>query len=364
MSDAAEVGDDQGAKPAGGLQGLLRRRRLLFMISAPVSVLAVIAWFMLTAGRYEETDNAFVQAARVPISTSITGRIVDMRVRENEYVAAGQVLFVLDRANPEADLSQAQAALAAARTRVAALEATFGARVAAQRSAEDGLAFARKEQARARLLATEGIASRQDVEAADHAVDAAASSLAAARQGVAVALAELGGRVNAAIDDHPAVREAAARLERTRLALSYTLVIAPQTGVVTKVDQVQRGSFVNAGQTLFWLIAGDPWIEANFKEDQIESMRAGQSATVRFDAYPGKVFEARIASFSPGTGAVFSALPPQNATGNWVKVVQRIPVRLVLVNPPPGFLIGAGMSAKVRVDTRPKAATIKGKGLS
>lgn len=181
---------------------------------------------------------------------------------------------------------------------------------------------------------------------------------------MAVALAELGGRVNAAVDDHPAIREAAARLERTRLALSYTLVIAPQTGVVTKVDQVQRGSFVNAGQTLFWLIAGDPWIEANFKEDQIESMRAGQSATVRFDAYPGKVFEARIASFSPGTGAVFSALPPQNATGNWVKVVQRIPVRLVLVNPPPGFLIGAGMSAKVRVDTRPKAAKIKGKGLS
>jgi membrane fusion protein (multidrug efflux system) len=157
------------------------------------------------------------------------------------------------------------------------------------------------------------------------------------------------------------VREAAALLERSRLALSYTEVIAPQSGIVTKVDQIQPGSFVAIGQTLFWLIAGDPWIDANFKESQIAKMRPGQSATVRFDAYPGKVFQARVASFSPGTGAVFSALPPQNATGNWVKVVQRIPVRLTLINTPPGYLIGAGMSATVKVNTQSNADNAKAK---
>jgi membrane fusion protein (multidrug efflux system) len=344
-----------------GAQGLMRRYRLLILIALPAALLGVIAWFMLTSGRYQETDNAYVQSARVPISTSTTGRVVDMLVRENDQVKAGQVIFLLDRANPQADFEKSQAVLASANTRVEALKATLGARVAVQTSADEAVVFAKKEQARARLLATDGIASRQNVEVADHAVDAAISAQASARQGVAVALADLGGRPDMAIADHPAVREAAALLERSRLALSYTQVIAPQSGIVTKVDQIQRGSFVSIGQTLFWLIAGDPWIDANFKESQIAKMRPGQSATVRFDAYPGKVFQARVSSFSPGTGAVFSALPPQNATGNWVKVVQRIPVRLVLINTPAGYLIGAGMSATVKVDTQAEAATAKAK---
>lgn len=346
---------------ANGAQGFMRRYRLLILIAVPAVLLGAIAWFMLTAGRYQETDNAYVQSARVPISTSTTGRVVKMLIKENDQVKAGQVIFLLDRANPQADFDRSQAVLAAAKTRVDALKAMLGSRMAAQTSADEALVFAKKEQARARLLATDGIASRQNVEAADHAVDAAISAQASARQGVAVALADLGGRPDMAVDDHPAVREAAALLVRSRLALSYTEVIAPQSGIVTKVDQIQPGSFVAIGQTLFWLMAGDPWIDANFKESQISKMRPGQSATVRFDAYPGKVFEARVASFSPGTGAVFSALPPQNATGNWVKVVQRIPVRLTLINTPPGYLIGAGMSATVKVDTQSSADPAKPK---
>ena len=358
---SSDASGDRDLIGGQGLVGLMRRYRVWVLIIVPAAILAVIAWLMLTAGRYQQTDNAYVQLGRVPISTSVTGRVVHILINENDTVKAGQVMFILDRANPQADLEQSQAILATARARVAALQATLGARTAAQQSANEDLAFAKKEQVRARLLANDGIASRQNLEAADHAVDAAIAAQSAARQDLAVALAELGGRADIIVDDHPAVREAAARLERSRLALSYTQVIAPKTGIVTKVDQIQRGSFVVVGQTLFWLMAGDPWIDANFKESQIEKMRAGQTATVRFDAYPGQVFEARVASFSPGTGAVFSALPPQNATGNWVKVVQRIPVRLVLVNPPPGYLIGAGMSVTVRVDTRSKADTSKAK---
>ncbi|MEY3259851.1 MAG: hypothetical protein RIT46_680 [Pseudomonadota bacterium] len=346
---------------ANGAQGFMRRYRLLILIAVPAVLLGAIAWFMLTAGRYQETDNAYVQSARVPISTSTTGRVIQMLIKENDQVKAGQVIFLLDRANPQADFEKSQAVLAASKARVDALKAMLGARMAAQTSADEAVVFAKKEQARARLLANDGIASRQNVEAADHAVDAAISAQASARQGFAIALADLGGRPDIAVDDHPAVREAAALLERSRLALSYTEVIAPQSGIVTKVDQIQPGSFVAIGQTLFWLIAGDPWIDANFKESQIAKMRPGQSATVRFDAYPGKVFQARVASFSPGTGAVFSALPPQNATGNWVKVVQRIPVRLTLINTPPGYLIGAGMSATVKVDTQSNADNAKAK---
>lgn len=131
--------------------------------------------------------------------------------------------------------------------------------------------------------------------------------------------------------------------------------------MVTRVDQIQVGTFVNAGQPLFWLIAGQPWVEANFKEDQIENMQPGQSAEVRIDTFGGRRFEARVASFSPGTGSTFSPLPAQNATGNWVKVVQRVPVRLVLLDAPEDLFLRAGLSAHVRVDTRSTPDRLRGR---
>ncbi len=338
-----------------------RRTRFALMFGLPALAIGALVVMMLTGGRYQETENAYVQAARVPISTSVPGRIVEMRVHDNDTVRAGQILFVLDQANPQADVAQFEAALASARARVASMQAEYRAQSAGVRAREEGLAFARSELARARQLGAEGIAARQDVEAARHGEEQALAELARAQQSLAAALAGLGGNPDVDVEAHPSVREAAARLERARLALSYTEVVALQDGVVTRVDQVQVGTFVNAGQTLFWLIAGEPWVEANFKENQIAHMRAGQRATIRIDSFGGRAFEARVASFSPGTGAIFSPLPAQNATGNWVKVVQRIPVRLTFVDPPPDLIFRAGLSARARVDTQSDPDRLRGR---
>lgn len=340
---------------------LTGRVRLLVMYGVPAVAIALLLVMMLMADRFQETENAYVQAARVPISTSVSGRIIEMRVTDNEQVVAGQVLFRLDRANPQADVAQFEAALASARARVLTLQAEYRSRRASVNARRDSVAFMQAELRRAQDLGREGIASRQDVETAQHALQQALSELAAAEQALAAALANLDGEPDAELDQHATVREAAARLERARLALSYTEVIAPQAGIVTRVDQVQVGTFVAAGQPLFWLIAGEPWVEANFKESQIGRMRVGQRARVRIDTFGGREFEARVASFSPGTGAVFSPLPAQNATGNWVKVVQRVPVRLTLVDPPPEMVLRAGLSAHARVDTRSDPDRLRGR---
>jgi membrane fusion protein (multidrug efflux system) len=147
------------------------------------------------------------------------------------------------------------------------------------------------------------------------------------------------------------VQEAQAALNRARLNVNYGVIVAPQDGVVTRVEQLQVGSYVNPAQTLFWLVAGDPWVEANFKEDQLAKMRVGQPARIHVDACPGSDFEGHVASFSPGSGEAFSPLPAQNATGNWVKVVQRMPVRIALDKRPNMPDLRDGMSATVTIDT-------------
>jgi membrane fusion protein (multidrug efflux system) len=157
------------------------------------------------------------------------------------------------------------------------------------------------------------------------------------------------------------VLQAKAMVDKARLNLSYTVITAAQAGTVTRVDQLQPGAYVNQAQPLFWLVSGEPWIEANFKENQLAKMRVGQAAEAEIDAYKGQKFPVHVSSFSPGTGSTFSVLPAQNATGNWVKVVQRLPVRLTFDRPPPDMAAHAGLSVKVKVDTRSAAKAMDGK---
>jgi len=177
--------------------------------------------------------------------------------------------------------------------------------------------------------------------------------VAGVQQQIGAVVANLGGNPNIAPDKHPAVQQAQARLDRARLDLSYATVAAPSDGIVTRVDQLQVGSYIAASAPVFALVSnGDIWVEANFKEDQLTHMRVGQAATVKVDSYPGKSFEAEVVSLSPGTGSQFSVLPPENATGNWVKVVQRLPVRVRLRQVDPAYPLHAGLSADVSVDTQ------------
>ena len=184
------------------------------------------------------------------------------------------------------------------------------------------------------------------------AYENARAQLASKQQDMANALASIGGDPDLPIDQHPMVQHAQAALDRAELNLSYTVVRAPENGIVTKVDQLQVGDYVKAGTPLFSLMSTDRvWVEANFKETELTHMRPGQDATVEVDTYPDATFPAKIESLSPGTGLTFSLLPAENATGNWVKVVQRLPVRLSLERRDPNAPLHAGLSATVEVDT-------------
>jgi membrane fusion protein (multidrug efflux system) len=317
------------------------------MIGVPVVVLAVALFFLLTGGKTQATDDAFVQSARTAISPSIAGRVVEIDVRENQVVRKGQVLFKLDDADYRVAVSEAEAAVASARYEAQGSQAVYGQRLADLAAAQETAAYTRREAERQKALAAAGVATQMAAAEAGHAADQAQSQIAVVRQQVVSALADIGGREGLSIEAQPKVLQAQAALMRARLNLSYTTVTAPADGVVTKVEQLQVGSRVAASQQLFWLISGQPWIEANFKEDQLKHMRVGQPATVRIDAYDHDL-SAHVASFSPGTGSNFALLPPENSTGNWVKVTQRLPVRLVLDNPPAG--LSGGLSAKVTVD--------------
>ena len=335
------------------VRGWRRRLRLPLMLLGPVIVVVVAAYFYLTGGRFEATDDAYVKTARVDISANVAGRVQELAVRDNQAVHKDDVLFRLDDAPFRIAVEEAGAQLAAARLQIEVLKANYRQRQSELASAQDTLAFQQHELERQQRLLGSGIASQLQVDRVSHARDEAATQVAGAQQQIGAVVASLGGNPNVAPDRHPTVQQAQALLDRAKLNLSYTVVTAPSDGIVTRVEQLQVGSYINASAPVFALMStGDTWIEANFKEDQLTHMRVGQTARVEVDSYPGKTFEGKVASVSPGTGSQFSVLPPENATGNWVKVVQRLPVRVELEHLDPAFPLHGGLSANVSVDTR------------
>jgi membrane fusion protein (multidrug efflux system) len=331
--------------------GFMRRWRWPMILGGPLLIAAIVVYFILTGGRTQTTDDAYVQIAKAPVAPSIAGRVTDIYVHENQLVRRGQVLFRLDTRDMQATAEAAAADMANAAQQVGALRASFQQQQAMVQAARDQLAYATTEATRQKNLANVGVSSQAQVDQANHAVAAARQQLAAAQQQAQQVLANLGGNPNLAPHAAPAVMQAQAQLDRAKLNVAYGTVTAPADGIVTRVDQMPLGTYLNASQTGFWLLSGEPWIDANFKEDQLANMKVGQPVAIKIDAYP-KALSGHVASFSPGTGQAFSALPAQNATGNWVKVVQRLPVRIAFDKTPPDMAGRAGLSAKVTVDVR------------
>jgi membrane fusion protein, multidrug efflux system len=348
-----ERSERAAAESAPASSGALRERlRMPLMLIAPLVVIGGALYFYLTGGRYQTTDDAYVEAAQMLISSNIAGRVSEIDVRDNALVKKGAVLFRIDDAPFRIAVQEAQARLGSARLSVEALQATYRQRQAELTGAEDTLAYQQREYARQNGLLASGISSQVQVNQLRHALDSARQARNSAREELGAVAASLGGDANISIESHPAVLQARAALDRAQLNLSYTLIRAPDDGIVAKVEQLQVGNYINASIALFALISTrDVWVEANFKESQLTFMHPGQAATVKIDSYPGELFHARITSLSPGTGAAFSMLPPENATGNWVKVVQRLPVRLAVTDAPRTLPLRAGLSADVSVDT-------------
>jgi membrane fusion protein, multidrug efflux system len=330
----------------------LQRLRWPLMSLAAVAVLGGGTYFYIKGSRYQSTDDAYAQAATVSISANVAGRVSEIEVRDNELVHRGATLFKLDDAPFRIAVSDAAAHLADTRLQIESLKSTYRQRQVELRAARDTQTYAQQQYDRQTRLLASGIASRSQFDQAAHALDAARQQVANVQQQIGVALANLGGDPNIAPERHPLVAQAQAALDRAQLNLSYTVISAPTDGVVAKVEQLQVGDMIAASTPVFALVSTrDVWIEANFKEVQLARMRAGQVATVEIDRYPGRRFSAVVTSVSPSTGSQFSLLPPENATGNWVKVVQRVPVRLQLTLVDSGFMLQAGLSADVTVDT-------------
>ncbi len=328
--------------------GFLRRWRWPLIIGGPLLIAAAVIYFIVTAGASQTTDNAYVQISKVP---------TDIYVRENQVVKRGQVLFRIDARDYQASEEAAAAQVADATLRLSAQRAAYQQQTALVQGAKETVAYAEREAARQRQLVAAGVVAQSQLDQANNVAQQARAQFAAVQQQAAQALANLGGNPNLAPAAAPSVMQAKAQLDRARLNISYTTVVAPSDGVVTRVEQMPLGTYLNASQTAFWLLSGEPWVEANFKEDQLAHMKVGQPVTIKVDAYPDASIAGRVSSFSPGTGQAFSALPAQNATGNWVKVVQRLPVRIDFDKPPPGMAARAGLSAKVKVDVRASGRT-------
>jgi membrane fusion protein (multidrug efflux system) len=347
--ERTDSSDELAAAPRGlSLRWLLMGGGILLALVAAL-------WYYLATGRYVSTDDSSVQAAQTTISANVAGRVIELAVHDNQSVHRGDVLFRLDDRPFQIAVEEAQAKLASARMQIAAAKATYRHQLSEQSAAHDTLSYQQHEFERQQRLLQSGISSRAQFEQVQHAVQLAQSQFDSAQQTAGSVLALLGGNPNLPLDEHPVVMQAQAALDRANLELSYTVIRAPDDGVVARVEQLQVGDYINAATPVFGLVSSrDVWVEANFKEDDLTYMRAGQAAEIRIDAYPGRRFRARVSSLSPGTGAQFSLLPPENATGNWVKVVQRVPVRLQVESGQfdDATPLHAGLSAEVSVDTR------------
>ncbi|HYM73806.1 MAG TPA: HlyD family secretion protein [Stellaceae bacterium] len=345
---------DRGRRVAAPTRPLRQRVRLPLMLAGPIVVAVVASWWYLTSGRYVSTDDAYVQAARTMISADVSGRVAAIEVQENQRVTKGQVLYRLDPNAFQVQVNDAKAQLGVAKLQVEALKATYQLKVADNKSAQETLDYAQREYDRQKKLVGLGVASQAQFDQASNALEVARQRVASTRHDIGNVLAQLGGNPDIPIDEHPSVQRAQAVVDAKQIDLNDTVIRAPENGIVTKVEQLQVGDYITAATPVFSLISDRLWVEANFKETELTHMRAGQDATVEIDTYPGIEFHAKVASLSPGTGLTFSLLPPENATGNWVKVVQRLPVRLTLDNVGPEIPLHAGLSVTVEVDTKHK----------
>jgi membrane fusion protein (multidrug efflux system) len=341
------------AQRRGLMAGLRHYRRFLLLVVLPiVAVIGGLA-FYLSGGRYVGTDDAYVGAQKVLITPDISGKIDKVVVKEGQHVNAGDVLFEIDPVPFRLAVDQAKATLEQAHTTYDNLVANINIYGQMLDLAQQGVDLKQRDVDRKTTLVKSNFGSQLDLDNAANALVTAGAQAQFIKQQVSSAKTQLLGKPDLPLEQFPPYAQAKAALEQAERNLDHTVMRAPMPGIATRVDQIQLGRFVMAGGPVFSVIDIDnPWVDANPKESDFTYVAVGQPVTLDVDAFPNHVFKGTVGSLSPGTGAQFAILPPQNATGNFVKVVQRVPVRIYF-DKDDKFVqkLKAGMSVYATIDT-------------
>lgn len=332
----------------------MKARTLLFALGFLVAAI-VGAYLYVTESRYVSTDNAYLKFDKVTLNAEVSGVVKLLQVEENQAVQEGDLLVTLDDAIYRVAVEKARAQVNQAESHIKSLKASYHAKEAELALAENNLDFAQKEYVRQVNLSRKKLTSEAIIDERRHNLDIARENRAIIEQELAQLRANLNDDVDAPVGEYSEVMSAKADFALAQINLERTRITAPFDGFVGRLPKL--GQRIDVGAPVLSLVSdANAWIEANFKETEVADLYVGQPAEITVDAYPGLRLEGTVESLSPASGAEYSVLPPQNATGNWIKVVQRIPVRIRLQAYEDDLVLRAGMSAVVRVDTRPASS--------
>ena len=336
------------------LLGSLRRHlRTLLLVVLPLIALVGGVAFYLSGGRYVTTDDAYVGAQKVLITPDISGKVEKIVVREGQHVNEGDILFEIDPVPFRLAVQQAKATLDTARTNYDNLVSNIKIYGQMGDLAQQGVELKQRDVERKSSLVKSNAGSQLDLDNSATSLVTARAQYELLKQQISTAKNQLLGNPELPLDQFPPYAQAKAALDQAQRNLDHSVLRAPMSGTATQVDNIQMGRFVAAGTPILSVIDdGKPWVDANPKESDFTYVAVGQAVTIDVDAFPDHVFKGTVGSLSPGTGAQFAILPPQNATGNFVKVVQRVPVRIALdPNDKMVRKLKAGMSSYVSIDT-------------
>jgi membrane fusion protein, multidrug efflux system len=326
------------------------RRPLMFAL-LPVALI-VGGYFYVTGGAVMSTDNAYVQADLVGLSTDVAGIVTQVVVHDNQKVARGDVLFKLDPLQFQLALDRAEAQVGNTRNDLVALQASYRNMQAQVEQAQKDVDFNMVNFQRQEQLIANNFTPRATFDAARNTLQGSQQKLASLQQQQAGLAANLNGDPDAPIENHPKFKDAVAARDEAKRQLAHTVVRAPFAGIVTNVPSLQPGQYLAAAATGFNIVSTDRvWVQASPKETELTYVKPGQQALVEVDSYPGQQWTGAVDSISPASASSFSLLPAENTSGNWVKVVQRIPMRVSVTNSPGKPQLRVGMSVELSVET-------------
>lgn len=324
--------------------------RRVLLIGGPLLIALGCLYAWIFGGRYVGTENAYIKANLVEVAPQVSGPVTNIAVIENQPVKRGQLLLEIDPRPYQVALDKARAELRQARSDIETQKANYQEKQAQLTKARNDLAYFNREYQRQLTLSHRHLNSTAQVDAAQHDLDSAKQQVQALNFQLQSIRASLNGNPELPAEEYPNYKAASAKVEQAQLDLDHTRVLAPFDGIASQTPD--EGAYASAGHPIISVVADQHvWIEANFKETDLTWMRPGDSVSIDVDTYPGHQWKGVVQSIAQATGSEFSVLPAQNATGNWVKVVQRIPVRIRLENTTNQPMLRAGMSVSVDVDT-------------